>query len=63
MTSTENKKQQDIEIFFLNGETKIHSNFSGHQVGNTWVAIMTEDNRTVLYRTEFIDSITISVKE
>lgn len=57
------KKQQDMRITFKTGEVVMFEDFAGHQIGNTWVAIFTKDNQTVLFPVTSIEAIVVTTKE
>ena len=55
------KTTQDIHIILVGNEGDfIFKNIIGHQVGSQWVAVFTEDGRTVIVNNNRIASIVVT---
>ena len=56
----ENEKQlQDLEITFKGGDTLSYNNIIGYQIGGSVIAVIAEDNKTVIYPFSDIEKVVI----
>lgn len=55
----EEKQLQDLEITFQGGGILSYNNIIGYQIGGSVIAVIAEDNKTVIYPFSNIEKVVI----